>query len=130
MKRGNSSNCVHWLYAVRTGTCTSMLCSMVAMWAPPLAKRSLAERPRERGSKITATPTEGAEPPRLEGSVAADGLPGRGGRVVRALRSFRRGQRHPADGGGGPDQVIPVHPLAQEQPGQPDHQEGDQVHEY
>ena len=35
MKRGNSSNCVHWLYAVRTGTWTSMLSSTVDMRVPP-----------------------------------------------------------------------------------------------
>src|SRR5688572_20390029 len=33
MKRGNSSNCVHWLYATRTGTFTSMDSSMLAMAA-------------------------------------------------------------------------------------------------
>ena len=32
MNCGNCSNCVHWSYAVRTGTCTSMLCSMVDIW--------------------------------------------------------------------------------------------------
>ena len=31
MNRGNSSNCVHWLYAVRTGTSSSMDSSIVAI---------------------------------------------------------------------------------------------------
>src|SRR5690348_113425 len=36
MNCGNSSNCVHWLYAVRTGTATSMDFSTFVI-GPPLA---------------------------------------------------------------------------------------------
>src|ERR671919_1320703 len=39
MNRGNSSNCVHWLYAARTGTSTSMDFSIVAMAILPSNER-------------------------------------------------------------------------------------------
>src|SRR5207248_4644387 len=35
MKRGNSSNCVHWSYAVRTGTSRSIVCSIVVVMSTP-----------------------------------------------------------------------------------------------
>src|SRR5687768_11220006 len=35
MKRGNSSNCVHWLYEVDTGTLTSTLLSILCVIALP-----------------------------------------------------------------------------------------------
>src|SRR5687767_13353328 len=55
MKRGNSSNCVHWLYAVRTGTATSIdsvICAMLVL----LLNSAVPGMPR--GSPLPRTGTD------------------------------------------------------------------------
>src|SRR5437763_977315 len=57
MKRGNSSNWVHWSYAVRTGTSTSMVFFVVAMSCPP----DVVGRDRRSSGDATLAPADRAQ---------------------------------------------------------------------
>src|SRR5438067_102291 len=53
MKRGNSSNCVHWLYTVLTGTSTSMLFSTCSI---PFSHLLAYHSRRDAGLSMRAPP--------------------------------------------------------------------------
>jgi NAD(P)-dependent dehydrogenase (short-subunit alcohol dehydrogenase family) len=70
MKRGNSSNCVHWSYAVRTGTRTSMDSSIVLMCCSPWTSSVLLCIPGIGRGRLSGVTTPDQDLFDLSGKVA------------------------------------------------------------